>query len=152
MIDLLARRNEIAAQNAAAEQQAGSGWTARDLILQGREKEPKLTDRPIVLVDNGMAYLVGPDVAPVQAALQAFIDRLGRARLKAEERGWDDPDLIGHGVRYQAEAVKHAKKALAQNGQITLAAQEWNWVNSILGLVGVLVCSALAEIQSYDDV
>lgn len=152
MIDLLARRNEIASQNAAAEQQAGSGWTARDLILQGRDKEPKLTDRPIVLLDNGTVYIVGPDVAPIQAALQAFIDRLGRAKRKAEEKGWEDPDLIGSGVRYQAEAVKHAKKALGQSGQITLASQEWNWVNSILGLAGVLVCSALAEVQSYDDV
>ncbi len=151
-MDLLKRREEVLAGNRKAYETRHSGWHPGDPGSEARDHETKLPERPIVLQHRSEMYVVGPDVLTIKAALGGFMDKLARAKTKAKTEGWPEPDLLGFGRTYQEGALLAADKALQANGQITLSTQEWNWANTILGYMKVLVSSATAEVQNYDDV
>lgn len=149
-MDLLARRNEIAGQVKKAVNTRGSGCHPGDLGAEMYDDAP-LVERPIVLQDNNRVHVLALDMPPIKAGLQAFLDKQDRAKTKAAENSWDEPDLLHHGLRYQAECVRQARAALAAD-ELNLPTQEWNCLNHILGYVGVHVVSATAQVQSYDNV
>jgi len=154
-LDLLKRRSEVAAHNKTQEETRGSGWHAHDFSgndKRGMSTESKLTERPIMLQHGKTVYFVGPDVATIKAGCQKFLDKLTKAQAKAKTNGWPEPDLVGHGTNYQAQVVEACTKVKeAPADKIELFSQEWNYANHALTLAGILVSSATAEIQSYED-
>lgn len=114
-------------------------------------KEAPLSERPIALQHDDTIYVVGPDVAKIHAPVLAFIKKLEGRQKKALENGWAEPDMVGHGLSYQANCVKFVKKALAQKERLELLTQEWNYLSAILAVQGVQVVSATAEVIDWND-
>lgn len=146
-MDLITRRNEIAAECLKVEKTRGSGWHAADL----GEKDIPLTDRPIIMQDNDRIRIVEPDVTSIKDGINRFLTKLDNAKKKADERGWDAPDLTTYGVKFQANIVRQCKRFLEMVVPVDIHTQEWNYINSALQLVGISIVSASAEVQSYDD-
>lgn len=151
-MDLLKRRDEIQAIILNAEKTRGSGWHPGDPGMEQREKrgESPLSERPIILQDNDRIHVVGPSMVKIQAGLQRFLEKLEKARERARENGWDEPDLLTHGLRYQENVVRLVRKALDQES-LNLSTQEWNYLGTALGHLGIqVVHSAVAE-PNYSD-
>lgn len=147
-MDLTARRNEIAEQNRKAENTRGSGWHVADLGAEARDHELKLSERPIVLQDNDLILAVAPDVARIKEGCTAFLAKVDEAKKTAAERGWDEPDIVGHGIKYQQQMARHCRRVLAMSETLELPTQTWNYVNQALALVNVQTVSATAEVRS----
>lgn len=152
-IDFAGRRAEIAAGCEKSQKTRGSGWHPGDIGAEAREKagQPALTDRPIVLQDNDRIAIVNPDLAVIRKSVQQFLAKLDAAKKKAAERGWEEPDLLSFGVKYQRNVVRACQRFLEiQPEPVLLTTLDWNQINQAIATVGIHVVSATAEIQSYD--
>jgi hypothetical protein len=146
-IALLDRRKAIVDSNTTAEKTRNSGWHPADAGAEARErnKELSLSERPVILQDNDRIHVVGPCCGKVTDALKAFIATLKSETDAARAAGDDDPDFLNCGLKYQSQAVKFANLAISQGDHINLTTQEWNYVNTILGVQNVQVSHSMAK-------
>ncbi|MDE2102183.1 MAG: hypothetical protein KGL39_33365 [Patescibacteria group bacterium] len=151
MLDLAKRREEVIAGNALAEKTRGSGWHPGDPGAVAHDKEPRLSERPVVLQHNEVVFVIGPCADKVREGCRRFLDKLARARKKATDNDWPEAVLLDVGLNYQRQVERHCKKAAESQGDLALPTQEWNYVNHALGYMGFLCVSATAEVQSFDD-
>ncbi len=135
MMDLLARRAQVAARAKILESVQGSGWHKSDPQEAERRSQGgvPLSQKLIGLKDDDRVYLVGPCAAVALQGLQEFIDSVAKAKDEARA---NDVDLDFTPI--ERHALRSAKRIVEIGGdKLSFPTQDWNGALFALSQSGI---------------
>lgn len=137
---LKARRDEILTAHIKAEKTRGSGWHPADngSLERERKEELPLSERLIVLQDDTVVYVSGPDVPRVVNGLLDWLPG-------AEQRVTDKPGtnrVLEQAVKVARRLVERITGPTSHDTYIEFGTQDWNHINFALDELNLQVVSA----------